>query len=160
MLSLARELAAVAARAFGLTTKTTQPPRKKLQQQENALGQKFVADVTLYMDLRAAGQSDDLKDTLDYAAAYAAVRRVVESARGRPGKRGATAASPPSSSSSSSGGAGPPFALVERVAQRCADALLAMDARVRAVRVAVRKPHVAVEGVLESLGVEILRRRK
>jgi len=97
------------------------------------------------MDLRAAGLSDDLKDTLDYAAAYAAVRGVVEGGRGRP---------------RAGGGGGGPCALVERVAQRCADALLAMDTRVRAVRVVVRKPHVAVEGVLESLGVEILRRRQ
>jgi 7,8-dihydroneopterin aldolase/epimerase/oxygenase len=110
-----------------------------------------VADVTLYMDLRRAGQTDDLKDTLDYAAAYAAVRRVVvgggEPARPAPASRRAGASY-----------AGP-FALVERVAQRCADALLAMDGRVRAVRVGVRKPHVAVEGVVESLGVEVLRRR-
>jgi dihydroneopterin aldolase len=111
--------------------------------------------VTIYMDLRPAGLSDDLKDTLDYAAAYAAVRGVVESARGRPAVAAAKARG--SGGNSTSNG---PFALVERVAQRCADALLAMDGRVWAVRVGVRKPHVAVEGVLESLGVEVLRRRQ
>lgn len=114
-----------------------------------------MADVTIYMDLRPAGKSDDLKDTLDYAAAYAAVRRVVEG----PDGRGPARPAPPPASRRAATAPGP-FALVERVAQRCAEALLAMDARVRAVRVGVRKPHVAVEGVLESLGVEVLRRRQ
>jgi len=108
------------------------------------------------MDLRLAGASDDLKDTLDYAAAYAAVRGVVEGGRGRPVSLAAAAGG---AGGSGGGGGARPCALVEQVAQRCADALLAMDARVRAVRVGVRKPHVAVEGVVDSLGVEVLRRR-
>jgi dihydroneopterin aldolase len=38
------------------------------------LGQKFVVDATLWLDaavLPAAGRSDELADTIDYAKAYA-----------------------------------------------------------------------------------------
>jgi len=38
--------------------------------QETRLGQRFVVDATLLCDLRAAGRSDDLADTIDYAALY------------------------------------------------------------------------------------------
>ncbi|KAF8066201.1 FOLB1 [Scenedesmus sp. PABB004] len=100
--------------------------------EENALGQKFVVDATLWADLAAAGRSDQLQDTLDYAAVYNEIRRVVE---------------------------GPPRALQEAVAEEAAAALLALDRRVAAVRVYIRKPHVALPGVLESVGVDIFRRR-
>ena len=42
---------------------------------------------------------------------------------------------------------------------RVASALLRTFPSVADVRVGVRKPHVAVEGVLESLGVEVFRSR-
>ena len=38
--------------------------------QEQALGQKFVVDATLATNLKQAGVSDDLDDTIDYAAVY------------------------------------------------------------------------------------------
>lgn len=47
---------------------------------------------------------------------------------------------------------GPPFKLVEAAAQAICDRVLAQEPRVSAVRVAVRKPHVALSGPLESVG--------
>ena len=38
--------------------------------QEKQLGQKFIVDATLYCDVSKAGQSDALKDTVNYAAVY------------------------------------------------------------------------------------------
>jgi dihydroneopterin aldolase len=38
--------------------------------EERTLGQKFAVDVALSVDLRAAGASDDLQDTISYAAVY------------------------------------------------------------------------------------------
>lgn len=38
--------------------------------QEQKLGQKFVVDATLTTNLESAGTSDDLKDSVDYAAVY------------------------------------------------------------------------------------------
>ena len=55
---------------------------------------------------------------------------------------------------------GPPRRLVETVAERVAAAILAGNGGVRRVRVAVHKPHVAVEGVVQHLGVEITRMRR
>ena len=50
---------------------------------ENELGQKFIVDITLECDLRAAGQSDSLDDTLNYVAIYEAATNIVE---GEPAK--------------------------------------------------------------------------
>jgi dihydroneopterin aldolase len=54
---------------------------------------------------------------------------------------------------------GPPRKLIETVAERIAAGILAQHGRVHSVRVGICKPHVAVAGVVQSLGVEITRRR-
>ena len=38
--------------------------------QEKQLGQKFIVDAIIYCDVSKAGQSDALKDTVNYAAVY------------------------------------------------------------------------------------------
>jgi dihydroneopterin aldolase len=38
--------------------------------QERELGQHFLVDVELFLDMTAAATSDDLKQTIDYAAVY------------------------------------------------------------------------------------------
>lgn len=52
---------------------------------------------------------------------------------------------------------GPAQQLQEAVAQEISDRLLAMDPRVAAVRVYMRKPHVALPGALESVGEKLAR---
>jgi len=99
---------------------------------ERELGQKFLVDIELECDLTAAGQSDALADTIDYVAIYDAAREVME---------------------------GEPAQLLESLAQRIADFAL-LDERVLSVWVRIRKPHVALPGPLESLGVEITRERQ
>ncbi|PSC71617.1 dihydroneopterin aldolase [Micractinium conductrix] len=100
--------------------------------EENKLGQKFVVDATLLTDLSHAGRSDDFHKAVNYAAVYEDIRAIVE---------------------------GPPAQLVEAVAERIASTLLQHYPTVAAVTVGVAKPHVAVGGVLQSLGVEVTRRR-
>ena len=101
---------------------------------ERELGQRFVVDVELHCDLRAAGLADDLAQTVDYSEVYGQFRAIVE---------------------------GPPVALTETVAERIAAAVLERHARVEAVRVRVTKPHVRLDGgVLAGSTVEILRRRQ
>ena len=46
--------------------------------EEKVLGQKFVVDVTMSVCLRAAAASDDLVDTVNYAAAFDLVKSEVE----------------------------------------------------------------------------------
>ncbi len=99
---------------------------------ERTLGQRFIVDLEVELDLRTAGQSDDLAHTADYSAMYAAVREVVE---------------------------GPPRNLLESVAEAIARRILGSFA-VDAVRVRVRKPEVPIRGsVLAHAAVEIYRER-
>ena len=100
---------------------------------ERELGQRFVVDVELQCDLRAAGLADDLNLTVDYGEVYRQVRAIVE---------------------------GPPAGLTETVAERVAAAILERHARVEAVRVRVAKPQVRLDGgVLGGSAVEIVRHR-
>jgi dihydroneopterin aldolase len=98
---------------------------------ENELGQKFVVDIELECDLYAAGQSDNLDDTIDYVAIYNAAREVLE---------------------------GEPAKLLEHLAQRIADFAL-LDERVLSAWVRIKKPHIALPGTLDYIGVEITRSR-
>lgn len=101
--------------------------------EENKLGQKFSVDVDAWMDLRPAGESDDIGQSVSYADMYKQIQAIVE---------------------------GPPFKLVESVASAIATVLLSSHPSISDVRVKVCKPHVAVEGVLDHLGVEIFRSSK
>ena len=99
---------------------------------EREIGQRFVVDLALGVDLAVAGTSDHLDDTVNYVQIFALVRRIVE---------------------------GPPYNLLEAVAQRIAAAVLADDARIHWCRVRLAKPGVAIPGVLASTAVEITRGR-
>ena len=100
---------------------------------ERELGQPFLVDVELRLDLRPAGLSDDLALTVDYGQVHRLVREIVE---------------------------GPPVNLTETVAERITTAILEDHPPVEAVRVKVAKPHVRLEDtVLAGSAVEILRHR-
>ena len=99
--------------------------------EEQERDQPFEVDLDVVVDLSAAGRSDDLTDTLDYGAVVAAAAGVV---------------------------AGEPSALLERVAERIAEAVLA-DTRVDAVTIAVRKLRPPVPADLATAGVRITRSR-
>lgn len=49
--------------------------------------------------------------------------------------------------------------MIEALADRIAVEILESDGRIECAKVSVRKPHVAVSGVLDSLGIEIVRTR-
>ena len=100
---------------------------------ERELGQPFVVDVELRLDLRPAGLSDDLSKTVDYGEVHNLAKQVVE---------------------------GEPANLTETVAERVASATLEEHPLVESVRVKVRKPDVRLgDTVLDGSAVEILRRR-
>jgi dihydroneopterin aldolase len=100
---------------------------------ERELGQPFVVDVELRLDLRPAGLSDDLSRTVDYSEVHRQAREIVE---------------------------GEPVNLTETVAERIAAAILENHPSVESVRVKVTKPHVRLDDtVLAGSAVEILRHR-
>jgi dihydroneopterin aldolase len=100
--------------------------------QEKELGQSFIVDVELDTDLTKPGESDDLKDTVDYSKVYRVVKEILE---------------------------GPGRNLLENVAEGLARKLLGTFP-LDGVTVRVTKPHVPIKGaVLAGAAVEIHRRR-
>ena len=100
--------------------------------EERVLGQRFVVSVTLFTSTREAGQSDRLDATINYSSAWKSIREIVE---------------------------GPPFDLIEALAEKIAERLLS-DTNARAVRVRVGKPWAPVKGMAAGgVAVEILRAR-
>jgi dihydroneopterin aldolase len=99
---------------------------------EQELGQRFVVDLEVERDLRTAGLSDDLEDTVSYSRMYRLVKEVME---------------------------GPSRKLLENLAEAIAQRILdSFD--VESVRVGVKKPDVPIKGsVLSHAGVEISRKR-
>jgi dihydroneopterin aldolase len=101
--------------------------------EERSLGQRFVVDARLELDLAPAGRSDDLARTVNYADVWLAIREAVE---------------------------GPPLNLVEAVAERVASAVLGRFDPVDAVWVRIFKPAAPIVGaVVGDVSVEIWRNR-
>jgi len=105
--------------------------------EEQVLGQWFEVELTLWLDLAAAGQSDRLDDTLDYRTVIATVQTLVKTAK---------------------------FALLERLASAIADAILypatsSQDALVQQVRVRLCKPAAPIPDFGGAITIEIMRSR-
>lgn len=105
--------------------------RHGVSPEERAEPQPFEVDLVLRLDLSSAAASDDLADTVDYAAAFAVARRIVE---------------------------GRSFQLLEALAGAIADAVLA-GFRVEDVEVRVRKPKAPLPGAFETVEVRLRRHR-
>ena len=102
------------------------------REEERRLGQRFVVDVEMGLDLTRPGASDRLEDTVDYGEAYRLVKAVME---------------------------GPSHHLLESLAEAIAQGLLAA-LPTQEVRVRVSKPNVPIKGPLQRAWVEVVRQRK
>ncbi len=100
--------------------------------EERERAQPLELDLDVVVDLRAAGGSDDLDDTVDYGALCDLVEALVLSDQ--------------------------PL-LLERLAERIAAAVLAADVRISEVDLAVRKLRPPVPQDLATSGVRIRRTR-
>jgi dihydroneopterin aldolase len=100
--------------------------------EEQDRAQPFEVDLDVYADLTVPGTTDALGDTINYGELVAAASAVVATERHQ---------------------------LLERVAQRVADAVLGVDPRAQAVTVTVRKLRPPVAYHLETAGVTITRAR-
>lgn len=101
--------------------------------EEKADGQKFILDITLHADLSAAMASDDLADTVNYAAVRKAVQRVMT---------------------------GEKYDLIEHTAARVADAILADFPQVAKAEVLLKKPDAPMNAVFDYVAVEVIRTRE
>jgi dihydroneopterin aldolase len=97
--------------------------------EEQVRPQPFEVDVELLVDVSAAGESDELDDTVDYGAVCEAVSRIVSSEQ---------------------------YRLLERLATRIAEVCRA-DPRVVGVVVEVRKLHPPVRALLDHVAVRVER---
>ena len=100
--------------------------------EEREKGQHFLLDITMYADLKAAGQNDDLADTINYAEVYETAKAIVE---------------------------GEPCQLIEAVGERVAAAVLQDYAKVQKIRVTVHKPQAPIPGRFEDAAISIVRTR-
>ena len=100
---------------------------------EGKVGQPFILDLVLDIDLADAAKSDKLADTVSYDAVVNVVSRTFA------GKR---------------------YRLVEAAAGAVADAVLQSFPRIRSLRITVRKPHAPVAAVFTDVGVTLVRARR
>lgn len=99
---------------------------------ERADGQDFFIDVVLWLDLQAAGESDDLADTVDYGALAQQVADIV---------------------------GGEPRNLIETVGAEVADSIMT-DERISACEVTVHKPSAPIPLTFDDVAVVTRRSRK
>jgi len=100
--------------------------------EENVLGQRFAVDLTVSVDLKKAGETDELEYSVDYGKLYLLCREIVE---------------------------GKPYKLVEAVAEKIAADVLTEFPLITETTVKVVKPDPPIPGHYKSVAVEITRRR-
>jgi 7,8-dihydroneopterin aldolase/epimerase/oxygenase len=99
--------------------------------EEKVLGQWFEVDLAMQVDVRSAGLSDRIEETLDYRGVIERVQTCVRTSR---------------------------FALVERLAQAIADSVLEESA-VQEVQVQLHKLHAPIPDFNGRITIDITRRR-
>ncbi|MGE5675144.1 MAG: 2-amino-4-hydroxy-6-hydroxymethyldihydropteridine diphosphokinase [Mycobacterium leprae] len=100
--------------------------------EETRLGQQFIVDAEMYLDVGSAGRDDDLSATVDYGQVYQLIRSIVE---------------------------GQPVQLLETLAERIADQVLRHFA-ITEVVVRVHKPGAPIPGPFDGVMVEVRRRQE
>lgn len=101
--------------------------------EETKLGQRFIVDATLELDLSEAGRTDDLARSVNYGEVYQLCQQIVE---------------------------GKPFKLIEAVAEAIATSILSTFTLVRSCTIKVIKPDPPIPGYYRSVAVEVTRCRK
>ena len=100
---------------------------------ENALGQRFFIDLVLTLDIAEAARTDELETTVDYVNVHAICREIVEHERVK---------------------------LLETLANRLLDRVLAACPRVIEAEIIIKKPSVPMGGVLDYVAVETSKKRE
>ena len=88
--------------------------------EETKIGQRFRANVSIAVDMKKAGETDELDNTVNYAEVYALTREIVE---------------------------GKPFKLIEALVEAIATRILSeYSEQVKGVRVELIKPDPPIQG--------------
>ena len=100
--------------------------------EEKEFGQNFVFDIEAKLDLSLPCKSDDVNDTVSYAKMIKTVRRVAQCQKDN---------------------------LLEKVAQRVADAILDEYDKIKSVKILLKKPEAPIKADFSYVAVEIKRER-
>lgn len=100
--------------------------------EEQILGQIFLVDLELSVDLQAASLSGQLTDTVHYGMVFDSVRQLVE---------------------------GEKFILIERLAGVICEQLFNEFPPIEAIKVAIKKENPPIAGHYKAVGVELERQR-
>ncbi|MCJ2133623.1 dihydroneopterin aldolase [Methylobacterium sp. J-026] len=100
--------------------------------EEAVLGQRFYISLEASLDLGAAGRSDDVAGTVNYADLTQVAVEIATERR---------------------------FNLIEALAETIAATILERFTRVEAITVRIDKPSAPVPAILEGVSIEIVRRR-
>lgn len=106
--------------------------RHGLMEHEAEVGQRFVIDLELSIDLSDSSRTDKLADTVSYSDVVTSASQAFK---------------------------GQNYYLLERAAGAVADAVLRDFAKVEAVKVTIHKPHAPIAAIFDDVGVIILRKR-
>ncbi|WP_213818650.1 dihydroneopterin aldolase [Garciella nitratireducens] len=100
--------------------------------EESILGQKFFIDIEIFLNLKEAGESDQVTDTINYAKVYKIVKDSVENKK---------------------------FHLIEALAENIAQRILKNFQIAHEIVVQVKKPEAPVNGIYDYFAIEIRRTR-
>lgn len=100
--------------------------------EENRLGQQFIVDLELLIDLQQAALTDELQYALDYSELHEFVRGIVE---------------------------GPPVKLIEALTDQVASRVLEHYTMVNEITVRVTKPHPPFKVEFDGVTIEMNRKR-
>jgi dihydroneopterin aldolase len=106
--------------------------RHGVMEHETEVGQRFVIDLELSIDLAESSRTDRLADTVSYSNVVACATAAFKDAN---------------------------YKLLERAAGAVADAILAAFPRVTAIKITVHKPHAPIAAIFDDVGVVISRSR-
>ncbi len=102
-------------------------------EEENKLGQRYRVSVELYLDLKAAGVTDDLDKSVNYAEIYSICKDVLE---------------------------GKPYNLLEAVAEKLSAEILGSYSIIQSCKLKVVKPDPPIPGHYDYVAVEIIREQE
>ncbi len=100
--------------------------------EENVLGQRFVVDTEMNLNLSKAGKTDELENSVNYADVFEKIKEIVE---------------------------GKPCRLLERVAWLINEKILDVYPTVEKVTTTIHKPGAPIQGVLKDVAVTLSEKR-
>ena len=106
--------------------------RHGVMDHESEVGQRFVIDLELSIDLSESAHTDRLSDTVSYASVVATATAAFKNTN---------------------------YKLLERAAGAVSDAIFAAFPRIDAIKVTVHKPHAPIAAIFEDVGVVLTRKR-